>query len=67
MNWPFIPDHHYKILIIECSRSGKANVLLNLIKNQRPDTDKIYLYARDSLKSKYQLPINRRGKIGIKT
>ena len=32
--WPFIPDHPYRILIIGDSRSGKANELLNLIKEQ---------------------------------
>ena len=42
-NWPYIPDHPYKILIIVRSGSGKTNVLLNLIKHQRPDIDKIYL------------------------
>ena len=38
-NWPNIPDHSYKIFIIE--RSGKSNVLLNLIKHQQPDIDKM--------------------------
>ena len=40
-NWPYIPDHPYRILIIGGSRSGKTNALLNLIENQ-PDIDKIY-------------------------
>ena len=31
-NWPYIPDHPYRILIIGDSGSGKTNVLLNLIK-----------------------------------
>ena len=35
-------DHPYRILIIGGSGSGKTNVLLNLIKNQRPNVDKIY-------------------------
>ena len=30
-NWPYIPDHSYRILIIGGSGSGKTNVLLNLI------------------------------------
>ena len=30
-NWPHIPDHPYRILIIGGSGSGKTNVLLNLI------------------------------------
>ena len=33
-NWPYIPDHPYRILIIGGSGSGKTNLLLNLIKNQ---------------------------------
>ena len=43
-NWPYIPDHPYRILIIGGSGSGKTNLLLNLTENQ-PDIDKIYLYA----------------------
>ena len=34
-NWPYTPDHPYKILIVVGSRSGKTNVLLNLIENKR--------------------------------
>ena len=30
-NWPYIPDHPYRILTIGGSGSGKTNVLLNLI------------------------------------
>ena len=48
-NWPDTPDHPYGILIIGCSGSGKTNVLFNLIKNQRPDIDKIYLYVKDPI------------------
>ena len=40
-NWPCIPDHPCRILIIGGSGSGKTNVLLNLVKHQRPDIDKI--------------------------
>ena len=61
-NWPYIPDHLYRILIICGSGSGKTNVLLNLIKHQRPDIDKTYLQVRDPLESKYQLLNNGRGK-----
>ena len=46
-NWPYIPDHPYRMLIIGGSGSGKTNTLLNLINNQ-PDIDKIYLHAKDS-------------------
>ena len=31
--WPCIPDHPYRILILEGSGSGKTNALLNLINN----------------------------------
>ena len=46
-NWPYIPDHAYRILITGGSGSGKNNALLNLIKHQQPDIDKIYLYVTD--------------------
>ena len=42
LNWSYIADHPYRILIIGGSGSGKTNALLNLIEDQ-PDTDKIYL------------------------
>ena len=64
-NWPYIPDHPYRILIIGGSGSEKTNVLLNLIKHQRPDIDKIYSYVKDPLESKYQLLINGREQVGI--
>ena len=51
-NWPYIPNHPYRILIIWGSGSGKTNVLFNLINNQ-PDIDKIYLYAKDLSEPKY--------------
>ena len=57
-NWPYIPDHPYRILIIGGSGSGKTNLLLNLIENQ-PDIDKIYLYAKYPYESKYQYLINK--------
>ena len=33
-NWPHIPDHPYKMSIIENSGSGKTNSLFNLISHQ---------------------------------
>ena len=45
-NWPYIPNHPYRTLIIGGSGSEKRKVLLNLIENQ-PDIDKIYLYTKD--------------------
>ena len=49
---PYIPYHPHRISIIGGSGSGKTNVLLNLIKHQRPDIHKIYLYAKDPFESK---------------
>ena len=62
--WSYIPDHPFRILIIGSSGSGKTNALLNLIENQR-DIDKIYLYAKDPYKAKYQYLINKREGVGI--
>ena len=45
-NWPYIPDHPCRILIIGGSGSGKTNAMINLI-NEQNDIDKVYLYARD--------------------
>ena len=63
--WPFIPDHPYRILIICGSGSGKTNALLNLIKEQN-DVDKIYLYAKDLSKPKYEFLIKKHEDVGIK-
>ena len=52
-NWPYIPDHRYKILITGVSGSGKIVALSNLMKHQRPDIDRINLYVKDRLESKY--------------
>ena len=65
LNWPYIPDHPYRILIIGASGSEKTNVFLKLIKHQWPDIDKIYLYIRDSFDSKHQLLVNGKEKIEI--
>ena len=63
--WPYIPDHPYKILIVDGSGLGKTNVLINLI-NEQHDIDKIYLYARDLSKPKYDYLIKKRKDAGIK-
>ena len=60
-NWPQIPDHPYRILIIGGSGSGKTNSLFN-----QPDIDKIYLYAKESYEAKYELLINKRESTNLK-
>ena len=55
----------YRILIIGGSGSGKTNALINLI-NEQNDIDKIYLYARDLSKPKYEYLIKKREDAGIK-
>ena len=64
-NWPYIPDHPYRILLIVGSGSGKTNAMLNLLNNQ-PDIDKIYLYTKDPHETKYQFLINKRESGGLK-
>ena len=49
LNWSYIPDHPYRILIIGGSGSEKTNALLNLIDNE-PDIDKIYLMLKIHMK-----------------
>ena len=63
--WPYIPDHPYRILVIGCSRSGKTNALLHLIKEQN-DIDKIYLYAKDLREPKYEFLIKKHEYTGTK-
>ena len=58
LNWPYIPDYPYRILIIGGSGSGKTNALLNLINNP-PDIDKMYLYANDPYETKYQFLLKK--------
>ena len=54
------------ILIIGVLGSGKSNVLLDLIKHQQKDIDKICLNLKDPFKSKSQLLIKRREKKELK-
>ena len=63
--WSYFPDHPYRLLIIGGSESGKTSTLLNLINNQ-PDIDKIYFYAKDPYKAKYQYLILKRESTGLK-
>ena len=64
-NWPQIPDHLNRILIIGSSESGKTNSLFDLI-NYQPDIDKIYLYAENPYETKCQFLINKRESTGLK-
>ena len=66
--WPYIPDHPYRILIIRGSGWGKTNTLLNLIKEQNNCNviDKIYLYAKDLNEPKYWFFIEKHKHVGIK-
>ena len=62
-NWPQIPDHPYRILIIGGTGWGKRDPSLNLM-SQQPDTDIIYLYAKDPYEAKYQFLYNKRKSTG---
>ena len=64
-NWPQIPDHPYRILIIEGSGSVETNSLFNLI-CQQPDVDTICLFPKDTYETKYQLSINKGESTGLK-
>ena len=64
-NWSKIPDHLYRILIVQGSGSGKTNAVLSLINNE-PNIDKKFLYAKDPYEVKYQLLINKRETTGLK-
>ena len=64
-NWPSIPDHPYRILIIGGLGSGKTNALINLI-NEQNDINKIYLSPRDLSETKYEYLIKKREDVGIK-
>ena len=60
-----IPDHPYRVLIIESCGSKKIDPLLNLI-NHEPGIDEIYLYTKDPNEAKYQLLINKQESMGLK-
>ena len=64
-NWPQVPDHSCRILIIGGSGFGRANSLF-ILKSHLADINKIYLYAKYLYKAKYQLLINKRESIGLK-
>ena len=53
------------MLIIGGSDSGKTNALLNLI-SQHGDIDKVYLYAKDLSKPKYEFLVKKCEGVGVK-
>ena len=61
-NWPQFPHHPHRIVMTGGSGSGKTDSLFNPI-NQRPDIDKIHLYAKDPFKAKYQFLIHIRERL----
>ena len=64
LEWLYIPNHRYRILIVGGSGSGKTNALSNVMNNQ-PDIDEIRLYANDPYEAKYQYLINKREKVSL--
>ena len=62
-NWPKIPEHPYRILIIGGTGSGKTSELLNLIKQQNDNDysiiDKVCLYAKIYLKQNINILFNK--------
>ena len=66
--WPYIPDHPHRMFITGDSKSGKTNLLLNLIKGQNSDNiiDKLNLYTKDLSEPKYQFLIKKREDLRIK-
>ena len=64
-DWLEIPDYPFRTFIFGESGSGKTNALLNLI-NHEPNTDKMFLYAKDLYETKHQLLINKRESTALK-
>ena len=64
-NWPYIPAHPYRILIIAGFGSRKTNKLLNLIK-EKDDIDKIFLCSKDLSEPKYSFLIEKHKNDAIK-
>ena len=65
-NWPKIPDHQCRILIIGGSGSGKTSSLVNLINQQPEILIKFYLYAYDAHEAKHLFLINTQESTGVK-
>ena len=60
-DFPYLPDHPFRMLVIGGSRSSKTNMLLNLIKYLRPDVGKIYIYiCQRSIRMKVSIAYHRK-------
>ena len=60
-DFPYLPDHPFRMLVIDGSRSSKTNMLLNLIKYLRPAVDKIYIYiCQRSIRMKVSIAYHRK-------
>ena len=62
--WAYIPDHSYRTLTTEGSKS-ETNSLIDSI-NEQNDIDKIYLYAKGLSEPWYKHLIKKRKNAGIK-
>ena len=61
-NWPQVPDHPHRILLIGGSGSRKTNLLFNII-SQQPN---IYWHAKYPYKAKYHFLIKKRKSTGLR-
>ncbi len=64
-NDEYLPQHPARILLSGNSSSGKTNLLLNLMFNNKFSLNfhKVYLYAKDLQEDKYQYVINKMNEI----
>ena len=58
-------NYQYRMLTVVGSASRKPNTFLSL-KNNLPDIDVIYLYAKDIFEEKYELLINTSESVALK-
>ena len=72
LNWSYIAERPYRILIITGTELGKVNVILSLIYHQEKHdddddvVDQIYLYPKHPYESKHQFSIKKRKSVGFK-
>ena len=64
LDWPYMPDHPYRILIVGGSVSGKNRCNIEFNK-QLARIDKIYLYAKDPYETRHKYLINKCEKVGL--